>query len=162
PIKGGDTATIGFWQNPNGQAIIQGGKGITGFGKTTDGHTIGQYLALTLPNLFSSSVVQTKFGVSYADFTSSTPATSDAAVAKLYVNVFKNGGSPKVLAQIFDLALSVFTTSKVLNTNTGVQDFAKDKGFNISVSGTGIKDVTLSASAQAALGLTGKGLGPNN
>jgi len=153
-ITPGDTATIGFWQNKNGQAIING------FGLTSDGHTVGQWLASSFPHLFSRSVV-TGFGVSYSNLISSNPVTSDAAVASLYTNIFKNGGSPKVLAQIFDTALSAFTTSTVLNNQAANQALAMKYGFNVSTSGTGIKDVDIGAAGAAALGLTGKGMGPN-
>jgi len=153
-ITSGDTATIGFWQNKNGQAIINGSQ------LTSDGHTLGQWLTSSFPHLFSSSVASS-FGVSYSALTSSNPTTSDAAVASLYVNIFKNGGSPKVLAQIFDTALSSFTTSKTLNNDAANQALAMKYGFNVSVAGTGIKDVDIGASGAAALGLTGHGMGSN-
>jgi hypothetical protein len=46
----GQTATIGFWHNKNGQGLING------FGKTSSGQTLGQWLAAQFPNLFGKYV----------------------------------------------------------------------------------------------------------
>lgn len=105
----GDTATIGFWQNKNGQAIING---------APNSPALGNWLAANLPCLF---------GYLAGD--------SDAQVAADYVNVFKNGGSPKTLAQIYCGALACYFTS----TNLGGGSLPAKYGFNQSPGGTGNK-----------------------
>jgi hypothetical protein len=153
-IAKGDTATIGFWQihNKNGNFII------SNFGSTADGHTVGEWLASSFPEIFASNspvfsmpAAKDSAAVKYSDFVSSNTGTSDKAVLDLYDNIFANGGSPKVLSEFFDLALATFTTSTDLNTNPVDQAYATNQGFNVTVGGIGLADVDIGTAGQTAL-----------
>ncbi len=137
-IVQGDTATHGFWHNKNGQAIINA------FGTTADGATVGQWLVGSFPSLFGSFTTQ------YPGLTSSNPATSDAAVASLFLDLFH---SNLTLDQIMTAALSDFATSSVLNTSTQGQALAAKYGFNLSIAGTGDKALDIGTGGAKALGL---------
>jgi hypothetical protein len=127
PLVSGDTATIGFWQNKNGQGLIKNATPATS-------QSLGAYLASTLPHFFGPG--------SGNDLTN---ATNDQ-VAALYVSIFKNGGSPKVVAQIFDAALSTWFTNSTLNA------VAPGFGFNYSAGGSGSHTFTVGTGGPVAPG----------
>jgi hypothetical protein len=129
-LSTGMTATIGFWQNQNGQAIING------FGTTSTGQTVANWLASTFPNLFGTNGV-------IANLTNAT----NAQVAAAYTNVF---GNNKTQAQIFCAALSIFTTSTSLNTNATNQSLAKSYGFVLSNTGSGAAAWNIGSSDNSA------------
>jgi hypothetical protein len=137
PLDNGSTATIGFWQNPNGQAIING------LGTTATGETAGQWLAQTFPNLFGG-----------ASGSQSTASMTNAELATYYKQVFSAKGGPKTLAQAFDLALATYATDVSLNTSATDQALAQSFGFQVSIGGTGGKTFALDTSTANALGLS--------
>jgi hypothetical protein len=143
PAGKGDTATIGFWHNKNnGQKIIDGLGTSDGSGlgdKAGGGLTVAAWLVKNFPTLSGL------WGVSKTD--------SNAAVAAEYLNIFDNGGSPKVLAQIFDTALTIFATSTDLNHTGGNTSLVASAGFNISAGGTGSHTITIADPQASALGL---------
>ena len=126
----GDTATIGFWANKNGQGVItceNGGASST---------ALGSWLASTFPKLFGSNT-----GI--ANLTGAT----NTQVAAAFVNA-KNGGAPKTTAQVFGAALAVYVTS----SSTGTAGCVSKFGFNFGA-GTGGKLYNVGSNG-AAIGLT--------
>jgi hypothetical protein len=114
----GQTATIGFWQGPNGQALIQS------FGTTAGGLTLADWLATTLLQLYGRGGMHDLTGKSNAD------------VAALFQTLFGVQGQ-KVEAQILATALAVFTTTNALNTGATSRALAVKHGFLLSDAGTG-------------------------
>jgi hypothetical protein len=112
----GDTATIGFWHNKNGQALIlslNGGPSST---------ALANWLASNFPNLYGSSSPNSLTGKTNAD------------VAALFLQVFGVTGQ-KTNAQILAGALAVYSTSSTLAGGT----YAAGYGFTVSTGGTGVK-----------------------
>jgi hypothetical protein len=115
PLGHGMTATIGFWHNKNGQALIDalnGGASSTGLGK---------YLSSTYPNLYGSSC-------GAANLTGAT----NAQVANLFLTFFDQKGQ-KLNAQILAAALAAYSTNSGLAGGT----FASQYGFIVNATGTG-------------------------
>ncbi len=112
----GDTATIGFWQNKNGQGLINNAP--------SGPPTLANWLATNFPCLYGSSAP------SGNDLT----GKANSVVAALFVTKF-NGGSPKTDAQVMSVALASYFTSTSLGGGTGPVKF----GFNQTPGGTGAK-----------------------
>jgi hypothetical protein len=110
----GDAATMGFWQNKNGQGLI--------CNAPSGPPTLANWLATTFPCLYGSSSVNNLTGKSNKD------------VANLFLTLF-NGVSPKTDAQVMSVALACYFTDTTLGGGTGPVKF----GFNQSVGGTGAK-----------------------
>ncbi len=139
PVQAGDFATIGFWQNQNGQALIRqlnGGSSAT---------ALGNWLATNFPHLFGASV-----DPSNPLERNLTNATNDA-VASYYLTLFGAQGLDKTYAQVMATALGAYATSSTLAGGT----YAWPYGFNVSAGGSGA-DVWNVGSNGTALGL------PNN
>src|SRR5579883_2130998 len=114
PIACGDTATIGFWHNQNGQALIDslnGGPNAT---------ALGNWLATEFPYLYGPN----------AGSGNNLAGKTNAQVAAYYMSVF---GSDKTGAQIMAGALAAYVTSTGLAGGTGAAGY----GFNTSAIGTG-------------------------
>ena len=124
----GDAATMGFWQNKNGQGLINGAP--------SGPPTLANWLAATFPCLYGSTSVNNLTGKSNAD------------VAKLFVTLFK-GTSPKTDAQVMSVALASYFTDTTLGGGAGPVKF----GFNQSAGGTGAKMFNV-GSFGTALGLS--------
>jgi len=138
-VQAGDFATIGFWHNQNGQALIlqlNGGSGVT---------ALGNWLAANFPHLFGASV-----DPSNPLERNLTNATNDA-VARYYLTLFGSQGLNKTYAQVMAVALGAYATGSTLAGGT----YARPYGFNVSASGSGA-DVANVGSNGSALGL------PNN
>jgi hypothetical protein len=116
-----DFATIGFWHNNNGQALINSLNG----GSTST--ALAQWLATTFPNLYGPT----------AGATSMAPGgvyLTNAQVAALYnTSAFITASGMKYNAQILGVALATYVTSSNLAGGT----MAKTYGFNVSTNGTG-------------------------
>jgi hypothetical protein len=113
-IGRGDTATIGFWHNKNGQALISslnGGPGST---------ALGNWLATNFPYLYGPQAGSAN------DMTNKT----NAQVAAYDLFLFAND---KTAAQILGGAIASYVTNTVLAGGT----YASGYGFNTSASGTG-------------------------
>lgn len=114
-VESGQTATIGFWQNKNGQNLI---KAVNGGDTSTQ---LGDWLAATFPNLYGSM----------------SNLTNDA-VADVYKQLFKRnnktspGGPPKLDAQVLAVAFATYVTNENLAGTT-----AANYGFTVSDSGVG-------------------------
>jgi protocatechuate 3,4-dioxygenase beta subunit len=104
----GMTATIGFWQNKNGQNLI---KSLNGGQNATN---LGNYLASNYANLFGSLAGKT-----------------NAQVASYFSSLFNASGT-KLEAQVMAVALATYVTNSTLAGNAAVK-----YGFVVSASGTG-------------------------
>jgi choice-of-anchor A domain-containing protein/uncharacterized repeat protein (TIGR01451 family) len=138
-VQAGDFATVGFWQNKNGQALIRqlnGGGGAT---------ALGNWLATNFPHLFGASVDPSN--PLERNLTNATNST----VASDFVTLFGAQGLNKTYAQVLAVALGAYATSSTLAGGT----YAQAYGFNISAGGSGA-DVVNVGSNGSALGL------PNN
>ncbi len=147
PVAGGElaagqTATIGFWQNKNGQSLI---KALNGGANATE---LSAWLAATFPNIF---------GVTAG--ANNLTGQSNADVADYYRSVFKakkkkGTGPAKVDAQVMATAFAVYATNSTLagQTATGYGFLVSEYGvgntlFNIGEAGDafGVEDYTLMA-----------------
>jgi hypothetical protein len=128
PICGGDTATIGFWHNQNGQALINA---VNGGGSST---ALSSWLVQQFPILFGPA--------SPYNLTGST----NSQVASTYMTVFAND---KTFAQIFAGALAAYVT----NSGLAGGNFAVPYGFNYTAGGTAGKTWNVGASG-SGIGLT--------
>lgn len=122
----GDTATIGYWQNKNGQALIRSLNG----GPTSTG--LANWLASNFPYLYGLYSANDLTGKSNAD------------VAALFVKFFKVKGT-KTNAQILAAALAVYVTDSAL-----AGDAAVSAGFNVSATGTGFRVFNVGSCGAAA------------
>jgi hypothetical protein len=125
----GDTATIGFWHNKNGQALINSLNG----GPTST--ALANWLATNFPYLAGASSSYNMTGKTNAD------------VAALFLTFFNVQGT-KVNAQILAGALAVYVTDTDLAGSAAAR-----YGFNTSSAGTGAKSYNV-GSYGSALGLT--------
>lgn len=114
-VTAGQTATIGFWQNRNGQRLI---KSLNGGKDKTE---LGDWLARTFPNL-------------YGDLA----GKSNAYVADYYSSLFKQkkcwrlDGPAKLDPQAMAVALAIYVTDTDLAGTT-----AEAYGFKVSSAGLG-------------------------
>jgi hypothetical protein len=121
PVSPGQTATIGFWQGPNGQQLIRslnGGPGST---------QLGDWLAQTFPHLYGAAAgandLAGKSNTEVANFmTALFNRTSQSAPP----------GPPKLDAQVLAAALAVYVTNENLAGTT-----AAAYGFQVSAQGVG-------------------------
>jgi hypothetical protein len=125
-IGHGDTATIGFWQNKNGQALILSLNG----GKTST--KLGTWLGTNYPCLFGSLY-----------------GKANTVVAAQFITYFNASGSPKTYAQVMAGALAAYATSSTLAGGT----IAAKYGFNVSATGTGSKYYNVGSNG-SAIGLS--------
>jgi hypothetical protein len=125
PVVHGDAATIGFWHNKNGQAVINS---LNGGGSST---ALTNWLASQFPALYGNLI-----------------GGNNATVAALFMTYFNVKGE-KTNAQILAGALAAYATSTTLSgSNSLVAGF----GFNQSPGGTGAKSYNVGANG-AAVGL---------
>ena len=111
-IARGLTATIGFWQNPNGQALI---KSVNGGQSST---SLGNWLATEFPNLYGST----------AGSNNNLTGMTNVQVAAYYKSLFS--GNQKIECQVMCSALSVYVTTSSLGGSAGTS-----YGFTVSESG---------------------------
>jgi hypothetical protein len=121
-VHAGQTATIGFWQNKNGQALI---KSLNGSSSATQ---LANWLATTLPNLYGVDAGQNNL-----------TGMTNTQVASFYKTLFQRtsqtaagAGPPKVDAQILAVAFAVYVTNSNLAGMTAAQ-----YGFTVDSAGTG-------------------------
>jgi hypothetical protein len=122
-VSSGDTATIGFWQNKHGQALI-----------TQGGAALANWLTANFGNVFGDELV----GAGGAD------------VASFYRDQLfkqksnKSGGPAKVDAQFMAVALATYFTSNNLGGNA-----ATAYGFNVTDAGIGARVVNVGSNGAA-------------
>jgi hypothetical protein len=139
PPQTGDFATIGFWQNYYGLALIQqlnGGSGAT---------ALGNWLAANFPHLFGASVDPGN------PLERNLTNAANSAVGSYILTLFGSQGLDKTYAQIMAVALGAYVTSSTLAGGT----YARPYGFNVSAGGSGDDAVNVGTNG-LALGL------PNN
>jgi hypothetical protein len=125
-VHHGQTATIGFWNNRNGQALIRALNGGTG-------HQLGDWLAATLPNIFGAAAGSNNLALK-----------SNAAVATLFQSDFLLKGV-KLDAQVLATALSVYVTNATLDPT----QVAAQYGFTVSGDGVGTATVNVGSNGDA-------------
>ncbi len=106
----GQTATIGFWQNKNGQKLIKSLNGDECSKK------LGNWLAATFPKLYGSSAGSNNL-----------TGKTNKQVADLFKVLFKQSGT-KLEAQMMAVALAVYTTDTTLAGGT----YGAKYGFDYS------------------------------
>ena len=133
-MTSGQTATIGFWQNNNGQNLI---KSLNGGPNSTQ---LGNWLAATFPNMY---------GV--AAGADNLAGKTNAQVAAVYKALFARtartaagGGPAKVDAQVMATALAVYVTNQSLAGTA-----AAAYGFHVSDTGVGTRTFNVGGSGAA-------------
>ena len=124
-VHSGEAATIGFWQNKNGQALIQS---VNGSASAT---SLGNWLATTFPHLYGAS--------SPANLANRT----NAQLASFYQTLFGVSGQ-KLDAQVMAVALATYVTDQQLAGGV----YGTKYGF--SVSDTGLGDATYNIGSNGA------------
>jgi hypothetical protein len=119
-VQHGQTASIGFWNNKNGQALIK--KFNNGAGTQ-----LADWLAATLPNMFGDHAGANNLA-----------GKNNAFVAALFQQDFVMHGV-KLDAQVLATALSVYATNATLDS-TGI---AAQYGFTVSGDGVGTATVNV-------------------
>jgi hypothetical protein len=114
-VSTGDTATVGFWHNKNGQALI---KSLNG---GPSSQSLADWLATQYPYLYGPGSPNNLAGKTNAD------------VAALFMTFFGASGQ-KTQAQILGGALAAYVTSATLAGTS-----AASYGFNTSALGTGVR-----------------------
>jgi hypothetical protein len=129
PLQRGQTATIGYWQNKNGQALLKslnGGPGAT---------NLGNWLATNFPNLWGASAGANNLA-----------GKTNAQIASYYVTKFNVRGQ-KLDAQVLSVAFATYVTNSNLAGNV-----AAKYGFKVNAMGTGSATVSV-GTAGAACGV---------
>jgi hypothetical protein len=141
PLRRGDTATIGFWHNQNGQAVINS------FNGGPSATNLGSWLASNFPNLFGAPC---PYG---GQPSCNLAGLSNSQVATFYSNLWTPSGVTKnTYVQVLSTALSCYATSTTL---AGSDPTVPQFGFNTSPAGT--------CSATFNVGNNGAAVGvPNN
>ncbi|MFV2069352.1 MAG: SdrD B-like domain-containing protein, partial [Pirellulales bacterium] len=114
PVGANSTATIGFWQNKNGQALIEG---LNGDAKST---LLGRWLAVTFPEMYGSGA--TYVGANGDSVSMDLTNASNEQVGAIFKflhrrnkkSAVENGGAPKIDAQVMAVALAAYSTSENL------------------------------------------------
>ncbi len=114
-VDSGATATIGFWHNNNGQALINSLNG------SSSSKALGNWLASNFSNLYGSS----------AGSNNMTNKTN-SQVAAYFLTLFNQTGT-KTAAQVLATALAVYATNSTLAGGS----YAASYGFTVNASGTG-------------------------
>jgi hypothetical protein len=126
-VTGGLTATIGYWQNKNGQDLVRSLNG----GPTAT--QLGHWLATTFPNMYAG-----------------LDGKTNAEVAAFYKVLFGRtvhtapGGPPKTDAQVMATALAVYVTNQTLGGTAGVA-----YGFSVSETGLGTRTFNVGSNGAA-------------
>ena len=124
-VSHGDTATIGFWHNQNGQALINSFNG----GPTST--KLGTWLA-------------SNYGCLFSDLN----GKANSVVAAQFLTYFNVTGT-KTYAQVMAGALADYATSSTLAGGS----MAAGYGFNVSTAGTGAKTYNVGSNG-TAIGLS--------
>jgi hypothetical protein len=119
-VGAGNAATIGFWHNKNGQALINS---LNGSSSSTH---LAQWLATTFPNLYGA-------GAGPYSMVSGSTYLTNAQVAQHYNTYFFGASGQKTNAQVLAVALAVYSTTSGLSGGT----MAAQYGFTVNSCGTG-------------------------
>jgi hypothetical protein len=113
PVGPGEFATIGFWHNPNGQAVING------FNNGPTDTQLGNWLAKNFPHLFGAP--NPYDAATLASFGATTFAgLTNAQVATVYANLWNPSGVTKnTYVQAFAVALGAYADTPGLGFTPG-------------------------------------------
>lgn len=125
-VHTGQTATIGFWNNKNGQALI---KSLNGGPNAT---SLSTYLATSFANMYGASA-------GAENLTGKT----NSQVAAYFQQLFKVKGQ-KLNAQVLAVALATYVTNVNLAGSAAVQ-----YGFEVTVGGVGAATYNVGSSGAA-------------
>jgi uncharacterized repeat protein (TIGR01451 family) len=135
PVSAGEFATIGFWHNKNGQAVINS------FNGGPSAKLLGHWLATTWPNLFGApnpydAATLASFGATTLD------GLTNAQVATVYANLWNPSGVTKnTYVQAFAVALGIYADTVGLGYNSTGAGFgfipAPGGGANLTISISG-------------------------
>lgn len=138
-VYAGQFATIGFWRNQNGQAVINS------FNGSSSSTQLGNWLATNFPHLFGVSNPYT--GTSLAGLT-------NAQISTLYAGLSNGGVTQNTYLQAFANALGLYAdTTSLGGASIVANGLAAQFGFVVTASGAGTFNV---GSNGAAFGV------PNN
>ena len=136
-VTAGQTATIGFWQNKNGQALLES---LNGGPNSTQ---LGNWLATTFPNMYGADAGSN-------DLTGMT----NAEVADFYRDIFRRkkkearqlglGGPTKMDTQVMAMAFATYVTNETLAGST-----AADFGFMVTQNGVGVSTFNVGSNGYA-------------
>jgi hypothetical protein len=119
-VQDGLTGDIGFWNNKNGQALINA------FNGGPDATALSSWLATAFPNLFGS-----------------LSGASNAGVATFYKSQFAPPGS-NLAAEVLATALNVYATTQSLGGSIG-----QAYGFTVTATGLGADSFNVGANGAA-------------
>ena len=126
-LKKGMTATIGFWQNKNGQAILSALNG------GPSAKNLGNWLATNFPNLWGANAGPNNLA-----------GKTNAQVAAFYLTKFKATGM-KLDAQMLSVAFATYVTNSTLAGST----LASKYGFIVNTTGTANATINVGSSGAA-------------
>ena len=130
-VHAAQAATIGFWQNKNGQGLINS---LNGGANATQ---LGNWMASTFSNMYGGLAGMT-----------------NAEIGTFYQTLFKRngktspGGPPKLDAQVMAVALAVYVTNETL-----AGPVAANYGFEVTTHGLGIATFDVGDENRDAFGL---------
>jgi hypothetical protein len=126
PLQRGQAATIGFWHNKNGQALINS---LNGGASATN---LGNWLATNFPNLWGANAGPNNLA-----------GKTNAQIAAYYLTKFNITGQ-KLDAQILSVAFATYATNTALAGNV-----AAKYGFKVDAMGTGSATINIGAGGAA-------------
>jgi streptogramin lyase len=119
-VQPGQTASIGFWHNNKGQALI---RALNGGSSSTQ---LADWLATTLLHMYGSQAG------SHSLIHANGSYFSNSEVATFYQSLFNQSG-PKLDAQVLATALSVYVTNATLDPTLAASSY----GFTVTGDGAG-------------------------
>jgi len=126
-VRTGDTATIGFWHNKNGQALIKAMNG------SVNSTALGNWLAASFPNMYGSGTGANNMS-----------GKTNAQVAASFLTKFNVTGQ-KLDAQVMAVALALYSTNSTLAGGS----YAAGYGFAVSSGGIGGRTFNIGSSGAA-------------
>ena len=150
PVVAGQFATIGFWHNSNGQAVINSLNG------SSTSEALGNWLASNFPNLFGSPNTFTSATLAQFHATSFAGLTN-AQIATAYSNLWTPSGTAKnTYVQAFAVALGMYSTTSGLGGASLVSNgLAAKYGFKVSAVGGYGGTYAIGSNGPAFPGLSG-------
>ena len=130
-VVSGEAATLGFWANKNGQALLSSYTAAS----TAGDANLGNWLANTYPNLFGNLLGATGPQVA-AYFANQVKPNAKGVIYNTY-------------AQALTTALSVWVTTSGLGWNTSSTG-PTHYGFNQGFGGTGLRDIYYNVGSNGA------------
>jgi len=136
-VTGGQTATIGFWQNKNGQNLIKS------LNDGADSLQLGNWLAATFPNMYGAQAGDNNLA-----------GMTNTEIAEFYRTVFRTKakkqrqgedlGPAKFDSQVMATAFAVYVTNSSLAGDAGTH-----YGFLVTDYGVGIATFNIGSSGEA-------------